>query len=973
MRKILLTLVSILVTTATFAQKGSIKATIWDADTNMGIPGAIVEVSPKSNPDKKSHFTSGYQGALSITSLSYGDYKLTISFIGYENLETEVKVDKATIDLGKLNMATSAQQIDAVVKEVQALRTSQKGDTLSYNAGAFKVAADADVEGLLKKMTGITINNGVVEVQGEEVKKIFVDGKEFFGEDVTTAIKSLPAEAVDRVEVFNKLSDQAEFSGMDDGEGYKALNIVTHSNMREGIFGKVYAGLGADLEDETEDSDRFKYLAGGNVNIFKNDSRVSIIGLFNNINQQNFSFEDILGVSGSSGGHPGRGVGQYMVRPQSGVAIVNAVGLNYSDVWGKRDQVKFESSYFFNHTRTTNDSWRERWSESTSSSGAIKRDTLQEWGNSLTTNQNHRLNAKLEWKISDNQSLMSRTWFSFQGNDPFSEKWGQQWGDNGNSELWDKSRSDYTGYSFSEFLQYRLRLKKVGRTITIDGRVRYSDNDRLSESWGNEADPASGYYEDGSPIFNPIEELYQYITSPTRSLDLRGNLTYTEPVGKYSQFSFQYRFSNENDESDRRSYSYDQNNILALTPSLSNSYESIYTSHNIGPGFRWAKERNTLIANVYYQHSELDGNMLYPSKNKINKGYDHFTYFMMANIQFNPENSIRLFVNSRTQEPNVTDLQDVYNIANPQYIRGGNSNLDPSYSHHVRFHYTNSNVEKGRTFMWMFMLNTTSNYITSNVEYGEDVNGGQGIKVDDVIYHPLQYTEPINLDGYWQLRTHLSYGLPLNFMKCNLNLMAGVSYNLTPSQINSQRNDASNIGYDASVTLGSNISENVDFTISWNGTFNSAKNSHELLAARGTNRYFNHTAQANIKWTFWKGLTITASAAYNQYKGFTDDYNEEYLLCNIYVGKKLFKNNRGEIQLGVNDLLNQNTAFSRTTGSGWVQNATNSVVGRYYMVNFVYNLRFFGKNASKNIDDYNGMGGNSGMRRMGPPPGMRRF
>ena len=191
--------------------------------------------------------------------------------------------------------------------------------------------------------------------------------------------------------------------------------------------------------------------------------------------------------------------------------------------------------------------------------------------------------------------------------------------------------------------------------------------------------------------------------------------------------------------------------------------------------------------------------------------------------------------------------------------------------------------------MWMFSLRNTSDYIATNVEY----NPG-AIEIDGVQYLPLQFSSPVNLDGYWNLRTHLSYGFPLNFMKCNLNLMAGVSYSLVPSQINSQRNDASNIGYDANVVLGSNISENIDFTVSWMGTYNEAKNS--LLSTAGKNRYFNHSANLALKWTFWKGMTLTGSASYVQYKGFTTDYNDEYLLCNVYLGKKVFKNRRGEVQ-----------------------------------------------------------------------------
>ena len=176
------------------------------------------------------------------------------------------------------------------------------------------------------------------------------------------------------------------------------------------------------------------------------------------------------------------------------------------------------------------------------------------------------------------------------------------------------------------------------------------------------------------------------------------------------------------------------------------------------------------------------------------------------------------------------------------------------------------------------------------------------------------------------------------------------------------------------MTLGSNISENIDFTFSWRGTYNQAWNTAAKAGAK--NDYFNHSASGNLKWVFWKGFTFTAACSYNQYIGITQDYNEQYILCNLYLGKKLFRNNRGEIQIGVNDVANQNTAFTRATGSGYTQNMTNSVIGRYFSIQFVYNLRHFGKRGSKQMSDYDykeskssvGMGANSGMR-MGP---MRR-
>ena len=989
MKRTLLTTLLTLFAAAAFAQRGGVTATVVDADTGESVVGAVLTLTPVKTPEKKQYFTSAFKGAVSIPSLAYGEYSLSGAFLGYNNLDTTFRVSASKVSLGLLKLKPGVQ-IETVVKEAKALRTSQKGDTVSYNAGAFKVVADADVEGLLKKMPGITVTDGTVEAQGETVKKVFVDGTEFFGEDVTTAIKSLPAEAVDRVEVYNKLSDAAEFSGMDDGEGYKALNIVTRPGMRQGQFGKLYAGFGYDADTETED--KFKYIAGGNANVFSGDSRISFIGLFNNVNQQNFSFEDILGVSGGGGGRRG-GMGNYMVRPQSGVASVNAIGVNYSDTWGKRNQVTFQGSYFFNNTNTENRSTVEKWYEA-----PMIPDTLSTNGYSDTKGYNHRFNARLEWKISENQNLMIRPRFSYQSNDPWSRTTGWQYGapaDGGSGYSRTDNFSDALrhGYNVGTSAVYRAKLGKNGRTITLDGSFSYSDNTNNSNSWSNilatqpdrpAVDPVTGVWDPA----NYTELRYLRNLAPSSSYSLRGSFTYTEPVAKYAQLSFQYRASYNSQERDKRSYiTGDDFSTAGLTPdrSLSNSYESGYLTQSVGPGFRFSKERNTFIANVYYQRSALDGQIVRDDAEKIKHAYNNVTYFMMGQLNINRENSLRLFVSSYTDSPSITDLQSVYDVSDAQNISHGNPNLKPTYSHRVNFHYTNSNVEKGRTFMWMFSMNTTLDYTAQHLVQSSRKKPIE-LNIDGKPYSPNFYSTTENLDGYWQLRTHLSYGLPIGFLKSNFNVMAGVIYTKTPSMLGGtvdaatgmisggERNDTKNMGYDFRAVLGSNISENVDFTLSWNGTYNEATNS--LNADKSKNRYFNHTAQGNLKVVFPLGFTFTASAAYSQYIGFTNDYSEDYLLCNVWLGKKVFRNKRGEVMVGVNDLFNQNQAFSRSTGSGYTQNSTNSVIGRYYMVQFNYNLRRFGKKGSRNIKDYDGVESSSGSRRMGPggpggpPPGM---
>jgi len=1002
MKRFILSLVAAAFTISAFAQVGKVSFSLIDAQSKQGVMGAVVEIYPTAKPDNKKYYTSGANGYVSISGLSYGNYTLIATFIGYKDMTKEFRLSGERLSLGKLVMTEQAERIETVVKTVKALRTSQNGDTLSYSAGAFKVSNDADVEGLLKKMPGINITNGSVEAQGETIKKIFVDGKEFFGEDVNTAIKSLPAEAVDRIEVFNKLSDNAEFSGMDDGEGYKAINIITKENMRQGQFGKMYAGYGYEPNSDDELAKGHKWIVGGNVNFFHDDARVSLIGLFNNVNQQNFSFEDILGVSGANQDGGGRGmrrsVGSYMVRPQSGIALVNSIGANYSDEWGRRKNVKFQGSLFFNHTDTDNNSVTKRWYESPMPIGYMYNE-----GISNTVNYNARFNARLDWKISRNASLMSRTYFSYQGNNPWSDTEGYTTGENDDAEEIEGSAhqslaytksyswSNQQAYYFNEFLQLRTKLGKPGRTLTIDGRFNYQNNKREQKTAANDANGIpytnpdyqteyDNYFGEGKAwqdmASNPLfySPLYQYINRPSEEYRISANLTYNEPISQNAQVSLQYRMWYENEINDKNTfYTDDKWDNQSINPNMTQEYKSGFWTHRIGPGFRYSQGKNRVIVNLSYQRAELDGNIVGEQGDKIDKHYNNFMYFAMANLAFNKENTLRIFFRSWTDNPSVTQLQNIFDVSNPQYISVGNTSLNPAFAHNISAHYNLSKVDKGITFMWMFNTQLQQDYISTstwNNTTGAELSGKFGDK--DIPtngtekYSPKEVTSYENLDGYFSVRTHVSLGVPLSFVKCNLNIMGGVSYNRIPSAIyitpesgnvlqniidhKYQTNLANNIGYDARVTLGSNISENLDFTVSWNGTYNQAWNT---IGQTAKNDYFYHSANGNIKWTFLKRLTLTAAVSYVQYLGFTNKYNEDYVLCNVYLGCKVFKNKRGEVQIGVNDIFDQNTSFARTTGSGYTQNAWNSCIGRYFSVQFVYNLRHFGKRGSTKMSDYN--------------------
>ena len=372
------------------------------------------------------------------------------------------------------------------------------------------------------------------------------------------------------------------------------------------------------------------------------------------------------------------------------------------------------------------------------------------------------------------------------------------------------------------------------------------------------------------------------------------------------------------------------------------------------------------MVNLSYQYSTLDGQVEALQTQPVKRSYNDFTYFMMGNLNIKQQHSLRLFVMSNTNNPRINQLNNILDISDTQYVSNGNENLNPAYSHRINFHYNFTNLEKGRTFMWMFGFNTSQNYIAQSIYTGSNIP--QEI-VDEVGSQPIQYTTYDNVDGQLSLHTFINYGLPLNFMKCNLNLRGGVNYSKTPTLVNQEKNIASNMGYNAGVVLGSNISENIDFTLSWDGRYNQAENS--LASRGGKNEYFNHSASGSIKTVFWKGFTFTANASYIQNIGYTNDYNDSYTLCSAFLGKKLFKSQLGEVMVGVNDIFNQNTSFARSTGSGFTQNSWNSVIGRYFTVQFNYNLRVFGKKGSRVLSDYGIQEGGSGqgMRRMGPPMG----
>ncbi|NJN78712.1 MAG: carboxypeptidase regulatory-like domain-containing protein [Saprospiraceae bacterium] len=336
--KLRYTLLLLFFSILSFAQSYTVSGKIVD-ENDDNVIGANVSLKTATDSLFRAAATNQY-GNFTLENVPQGSYQLKVSYIGFKTYYQQVFV-RGNLDFGFVTINTDKVALEEVEVVEQVLTVVQKEDTTEINADAFKTNPDATAEDLLKKMPGVTSTNGKISAQGEEVKEVLVDGRPFFGNDPNAALKTLPAEVVAKIQIYDKESEQSQLTGVSDGQTTKTINIITKSNMRAGEFGKIYTGYGYDN----------KYAAGGNINFFKNARRISIIAQTNNVNQQNFSNDDLLSVMGSSGrGRRGGGrggdenSGDFLVNAQNGISTTHAFGVNYSDKWGEKLDVS--GSYF---------------------------------------------------------------------------------------------------------------------------------------------------------------------------------------------------------------------------------------------------------------------------------------------------------------------------------------------------------------------------------------------------------------------------------------------------------------------------------------------------------------------------------------------------------------------------------------------------------------------------------------------------
>ncbi|GAB3262313.1 TonB-dependent receptor [Larkinella harenae] len=931
---------------------------------NGALIGVPVILTMQQDTTQKQYTVTDTSGVFSFANLSPQAYRVKATYLGFQDYDKIITITEPVQELGTITLVEDSKTLKEVVIKGQIPPAQQKGDTLQLNADAFKVTRDASTEDLIKKMPGITVENGTVKAQGEDVQQVLVDGKIFFGDDPSIALRNLPAEVVDKIEVFDRMSDQSQFTGFNDGNTTKTINIVTRGDRQNGVFGRVYGGYGTSGT----------YSAGGNVNLFNGARRLSIVGLSNNINQQNFSAQDLTGVAsgdggggsfgrGGGGGRGGRGGGggggrgggggnfgggggsdNFLVGQQSGINKTNSIGLNFSDDWGKH--LTFRGSYFFNNSNNNNaQTVFRRYTLAENASQNYFENTI-----SRTENYNHRLDFRLEYTINSNNSLLITPRLRWQNNNSMSRVEGITYlaadslsgnpslGNNFNpilppdSLLLNRTNTDYTAhtraFNFTNNILFRHRFAKRGRSLSVNFGTQISTQDRENTQLSlNE-------YFTGT---TPDQRIDQITTNNTPSYQYSLNAAFTEPLSKLSQLQFNYTTTYRYSDATRRTNRYNPatQRYDQLDSLLSNTFQNDYLTNQAGVGYNYRSPKMGLNVNMNFQRADLISDQIFPLNNDVRAQFNNLLPSAMLDIRLSTDSRIRMFYRTNTQAPGVTQLQNVIDNSNPLFLTAGNPELKQSYSHNVSARYQLTKPVKGRSLFVFVNLSSTNNYIANSTLIS---NGTATLPDGTTLGQGVQLTRPVNLSGLWSLRSFVTYSTPLKFIKSNISLNGGNGYSSSPSLINGQINNANTTTWSQGVNLSSNISQNLDFSLSYSGNFNDVKYS---LQAQNNNKYYYQVLSGRINWIFGPGLVLQSDLSNQRYAGFNGSVNQQYTLWNAAVGKKFLKDQRGELRVSVFDILKQNNSLNVTQTDTYVENSRAQVLQRYFMLTFTYNLRQF--------------------------------
>ncbi len=918
MKKVTRLLLFFLLTNAALqAQKYNLTGKLLADDTSEPLESATVMIL---NPTDSSLINFGRteaDGSFTIKNLNSKDaYLLRITFIGYQMSDWQIKAntDKNPYDLGVIRMQPESLLLKEATVTAEHIPVQIKKDTIEFNANAFKTQENAMVEDLLKRLPGVEVeSDGTIRAQGEQVQRVLVDGKEFFGTDPKIATKNLPARAIDKVQVFDRKSDQAVFSGIDDGVREKTLNLTTKKDFKKGLFGSANAGYGSD--------DRFSGRL--NLNRFRDDQQISVIGMGNNVNQAGFSIQDYMSFTGAAR-NMGRG-GAVRIEFNSdnaggipldfgnnntGFTTTWAGGLNYANEWNKK--TKANGSYFFNSSNKEVERNLNR--ENFLSNGSFT--TLD---NSFGTNLNesHRANFTFEHDIDSMSNIKLISSFGKSNSRQTTESNAESRSDenvlqNANDRF---NFSDGQGSNLNANLLYRRRFNKKGRTWSTNFTFALNDSDRRGE-----LESVNKFY-DGSNL-SRTDSIMQMSSQIGNTLSFGANTSYTEPLGKRRYLELNYAYNQNRNDLDYEVFDVN-NGERQLNEQLTNKFDNTTQYHRGGVNFRKNNSSYNFTTGVQLQQTILDGNLILQNLN-INRSFTNVLPSVRFNYDFTSTKHLRLEYETNVNEPSIEQLSPLIDNSDPLNISLGNPNLRPEYAHRLVAGYNTFNPG---TFV-NFFSNINFTYTRNRISNAQTIDNNF-----------VRTTQPINVNNDYRLNGFLNFGFPIIRPSLRASFNSNVTWAKSINLINDVENQTDRLIATNGVRLSYRYKELLD--ISFNASL-SYNQTHYSLQTSLNQDFLNQNYETEFNLNLPIGMNLGSSLNYAIYNAIGDNSaNQEVPIWNAYLSKFVF-NKRAEIRFAANDLLNRNVGINRTADINYIQEEVIRSLGRYYMLSFTYSLQQLG-------------------------------
>ena len=962
-----------------FAQSGAIvKAVFTDSKTGDPVEFATVTLSAKGSESVYKYVLTDNKGTSVFSNVSYGTYLLKCELIGYESYSQEIKVDKPEIVLGKIKIAKDIDMLESAVVTAVGNPITIKKDTIEYTASSFKTTDNDMLEDLLKKLPGVEVDSdGSITANGETITKIMIDGKPFFLDDPQLASKNIPANIINKVKVLEKKSEQAEFTGISDGNEETVIDLSIKKGMMDGWFGNVSAGGGLDLMKNTAgDGDVSwqtdpRWQGGAMVANFSEGRQLSVIVNANNTNNRGFNdISDGMMSTMRGGRGMGRGMGGwggFNGITTSWMAGVNG-NFNLLD-----DRMELGGNYMYGGSS--------REVEEDVSKTTFKTDgtslLYNENGYSLSRSNGHRIGIELDHKFSENTSIFFRPQFNF-GTGYFKET-SEYSTDNdisaitGNSsDILGSNRGSSLTDGFNKswqargFFLFRQRLGKPGRTLSVSLDYNFSENnmDGINQSETVTELYDENYAHTGTETEIIDQQYFQYESGKR----VGGRFSYTEPLYKERLFleaTYSVNWSRSYSVNNTYNKLADGSYETVPDPVYSSELINQYVDQRAGVNLQWQKNGTVFSLGASAQPNHTM-NTTTSQGVTTETDYKVVNWAPTARIDWRPKDGtfFRLFYMGYSDQPSSTQLQPSMNVSNPLLITLGNNGLNPTFNHMLRGHFRYSDSETFLTLNGMIGGNYTSNSIINATWY------------DDA---GVQYSIPVNSEGTYSADMRFMINSPIARSNFSVSAFTNARYSNSTSfvgawdhQINTEDfvyEDFINEFHEAfedghsfvrnrthSLSVSQMLrftyrNDDMEVTLGARARYNQAW--YSINTEQNTTTW-NNNINASFTYSLPLGFTIATDARYNFYIGYDEGFNEPQLIWNAHLDKLLFKD-KFTLSIKAYDILNQSRNVYRTTTDNYVQDTRNNTLGRYIMVSLTYRFGEFG-----------GSGGGRGP--MGPPP-----